>query len=121
MLLCTTFSGVKVRERRLIASGLRLTCSVASLDPAVDTFHLEVKEKLESLISNLDLEKAETVLCELNPHILDTDLALRADMSLARLYTLMKADNLDEAMNFATNKVLPLIHGKAIVRYSDAP
>lgn len=113
--LCTTFYVQRVKEKLRIASGLKQTCSVVSHDPAIDTYHLELKEKLEGLIYNLDLEKTKAILDSLNPQLMETDQSLKTDMSLVHLYMLMRDDKLEEGMNYASSTVLPLVHGKAIV------
>lgn len=115
-----TSSGPRVKERLRIASGSKQTCSVVSLDPAINTYHLELKEKLECLIYNLDLEKAKQVLEDLNPKLIESDQSLKADMSLAQLYILMRDDKLDEGLSYASSIVIPLIHGKAIVHNSES-
>jgi hypothetical protein len=115
-----TSSGPRVKERLRIASGSKQTCSVVSLDPAINTYHLELKEKLECLIYNLDLEKAKQVLEDLNPKLIESDQSLKADMSLAQLYILMRDDKLEEGLSYASSIVIPLIHGKAIVHNSES-
>lgn len=105
---------------QLTASGLKQIFNVLAHNTAIDTYHIEVKEKLANHIYNLDMEKAKTVLIELDPELLAKDLALQADICLVHLYKTLKSDQVEEALGYASSIVLPLVQGKAIDRYSES-
>ena len=94
---------------------MRLILRVAPYDQVVGAYHLEVKEKLSGFIYNLDLDKAESLLEELDPGVVSREVILSVELSLLRLYSIIKTQDSLAWLTFASERVIPFLEGKVVL------